>query len=179
MRCFIHQKNKNYRRHNSLRGSLSRNNQNFKNKNYNKKMNPLNNKGEISRCNFSLMNTNKLKLLKVIAVLNLVIANLRKVLKRLKIPVIIVGLQATVTKDVVEYDIPLLLSKEAMKKTKTQIYFQEDNINTFGKNVQIYFTSTGHYCIKLKSKLSDENVFKTNAVFLCSNIHNLSSTEKY
>ena len=66
-----------------------------------------------------------------------------------------------------------------MKKTKTQIYFQEDNINTFGKNVQIYFTSTGHYCIKLKSKLSDENVFKTNAVFLCSNIHNLSSTEKY
>ena len=45
--------------------------------------------------------------------------------------------------------------------------------------MKIYFTSTGHYCIKLKSKLSDQNVFKTNAVFLCSNIHNLSSSEKY
>ena len=76
MRYFIHQKNKNYRRHNSLRGSLSGNNQNFKNKNYNKKMNPLNNKGEISRCNFCLYSSNKLKLLKVIAVLNLMIANL-------------------------------------------------------------------------------------------------------
>ena len=25
----------------------------------------------------------------------------------------------------------------------------------------MYFTSTGHYCIKLKSKLGDENVFKS------------------
>ena len=49
---FYTSKNKNYRQHNSFRGSFSRNNQNFKNKNYNKKMNPLNNKGEISRCNF-------------------------------------------------------------------------------------------------------------------------------
>ena len=128
---------------------------------------------------YRLMDTNKLKLLKVIAVLNLVIANLWKLLKRLKVPVIIAGLQETVTKDVVEYEIPLLLSKEAMKNTKTQIYFLEDRINMFGKKVKIYFTSTGHYFIKLKSKLSDGNVFKTNAVFLCSNIHNLSSTEKY
>ena len=52
MKYFIHQKNKNYRQHNSYRGSFSRNDQNFENKNYNKKMNPLNNKGEISRCNF-------------------------------------------------------------------------------------------------------------------------------
>ena len=66
-----------------------------------------------------------------------------------------------------------------MKKAKTQMDFQEDKVNTFGKKVKIYFTSTGHYCIKLKSKLSDENVYKTNTVFLCSNIQNLSSTEKY
>ena len=46
-------------------------------------------------------------------------SNLWKVLKKVKIPVIIAGIQATVTTDVVEYDIPLLLSKEAMKKAKT------------------------------------------------------------
>ena len=102
-----------------------------------------------------------------------------KSFKKVKIPVIIAGVQATVTTDVVEYDIPLLSSKEAMKKAKTQIDFQEDEINIFGKKVKIFFTSTDHFCIKLKSKLSDENVFKTNAVFLCSNIRNLSSTEKY
>ena len=68
---------------------------------------------------YYLTNTNKLKLLKAIAVLNLVIVNLWKVLKKVKISVIIAGIQATVTTDVVEYDIPLLLSKEAMKKAKT------------------------------------------------------------
>ena len=52
MRLFYTSNNKNYRQHNSFRRSFSRNNQNFKNKNYNKKMNPLNNKGEISRCHF-------------------------------------------------------------------------------------------------------------------------------
>ena len=49
---FYTSKNKNYRQHNSYRGSFSRNDENFENKNYNKKINPLNNKGEISRCNF-------------------------------------------------------------------------------------------------------------------------------
>ena len=47
---FYTSRNKNYRQQNSFRGSFSRNNQNFKNKNYNKKMNRL--KGKISRCNF-------------------------------------------------------------------------------------------------------------------------------
>ena len=106
-------------------------------------------------------------------------SKLVKSFKKFKIPVIIAGVQATVTIDIVEYDIPLLLSKEAMKKTKTQIDFQEDKINIFGKKVEIYITSTGHYCIKLKSKFSDENVFKTNAAFLCSNVQSLSNTEKH
>ena len=41
-----------------------------------------------------------------------------KSLKKVKVPVIIDGVQATVTTDIVEYDMPLLLSKEAMKKAK-------------------------------------------------------------
>ena len=89
---------------------------------------------------------------------------------KVKIPVIISGVQATVTTDVVEYDIHLLLSKEAMK---------EDKKNIFGKKVKIYFTSTGHYCIKLKCKFIDKNVYKSNVVFHCSNVQNLSNTEKY
>ena len=55
-------------------------------------------------------------------------SRLVKSFKKVKIPVIIVGVPATVTTDVVEYDIPLLLSKEAMKKVKAQIDFQEDKI---------------------------------------------------
>ena len=51
-KVFYTSRNKNYRQQNSYRASFNRNNQNFKNKNYNKKINPLNNKGQISRCNF-------------------------------------------------------------------------------------------------------------------------------
>ena len=45
--------------------------------------------------------------------------------------------------------------------------------------MKIYFFTTGYYCIKTKRKLSDGNVFKSNVVFLCSNVQNLSNTEKY
>ena len=58
-----------------------------------------------------------------------------KSLKKVKILVIIAGIQEKVTTDFMEYDISLLLSKEAMKKSKTQIDFQEDKINIFGKKV--------------------------------------------
>ena len=101
-----------------------------------------------------------------------------KSFKKVKIPVIIAAVQATVTTDVVEYDMPLLVNKDAMKKAKTQIDFQEDKRNIFGKKVKTHFSSTGHYCIKLNSKLSDENVFKSNVVSLCRNVQNLSNTEK-
>ena len=103
-------------------------------------------------------------------------SRLLKSFEKVKIPVIIVGAQETVTTEVVEYDNPLHLSKEVMK---THTDFQGDKINIFGKKVKIHFTSTGHYCIKLKSKLSDENVFMTNTVLLCSNVQNLSNTKKY
>ena len=98
-----------------------------------------------------------------------------KSLKKVKNPIIIAGVQA----DVVEYDIPLLLSKKALSKAKTQIDYQKDKVNIFGKKVKIYFPATGYCCIKLESKLSDENVFKSNVVFLCSNVQTLSNTEKY
>ena len=46
-------------------------------------------------------------------------SKLVKSFKKIKILIIIDGVQATVTKYVVEYDIPFCLSKEAMKKAKT------------------------------------------------------------
>ena len=57
---------------------------------------------------------------------------------KVKFPVIIAGVQATVTPDVVESDIPLLLSKEATKKAKIQIDFQEDKINKFDKKLNVF-----------------------------------------
>ena len=102
-----------------------------------------------------------------------------KSLKKVKIPVVIADVSATITTDVVEYDIPLLLSKEAMKKAKTHIDFKEDKVIIFDKKIDICFTSTGHYCIKFDNKLSDEKNFKSNIALFCTNMQNLSSQEKY
>lgn len=53
-----------------------------------------------------------------------------------------------------------------MKKAKTEIDFQDDEIITFGKKVKTYFISTGHYCVKLDNKFSNEDNLKSN-IFLC------------
>ena len=102
-----------------------------------------------------------------------------KSIKIVKIPVIIAGISATITTDVVKYDIPLLLSKEAMKKANTQIDFKNDKVLIFGKKVDIKFTSTGHYCIQLNNKFNDEKYFKSNVLFSCNDLSKLNSNEKY
>ena len=43
--------------------------------------------------------------------------------KIMHIPVRLAGVPVMLTTDVIDYDIPLLLSKETMKKANTQIYF--------------------------------------------------------
>lgn len=101
-----------------------------------------------------------------------------KSLKLVKFPVIIAGVPATITTDVVKYDIPLLLSKEAMKKANTKIDFKQDKVIIFGKEINIKFTSTGHYCIKLDNYFSEENYVKSNIVLFCKSITKSSSLEK-
>ena len=48
---------------------------------------------------------------------------------------------------VIEVDIPLLISKLAMKKAHTVIDFQRDKVKMFGDTINVRFTSTGHYCV--------------------------------
>ena len=91
-----------------------------------------------------------------------------KSIKLVKFPVVIAETVATITTDVVKYNIPLLLSKEAMKKAKTQIDFQQDKIYIFGKKIDIQFTSTGHYCINLHTKFNESKNMKSNISYLCS-----------
>ena len=74
-----------------------------------------------------------------------------KSFKKVKTPVIIAGVQATVSTDGVEYDIPLLFSKVKKKKAKIQGDFPEDKIHTFSKKVKIYFTSTGENVFQSKN----------------------------
>lgn len=65
-----------------------------------------------------------------------------------------------------------------MKTTKTKTGFQVDIIIIFDKKVEIYFTSTGYYYIKLDNKFSNQDNFKLNIILVCNNTEQLSSLEK-
>ena len=54
--------------------------------------------------------------------------NIIKFIKIVDIPVKIASVPVILTTDVIDYDIPLLLSKETMKKANTQINFKEDKV---------------------------------------------------
>ena len=51
--------------------------------------------------------------------------------------------------EVVECDIPLLLSKDSMKKAKAQLNFEEDTISFLNESLPIHISKSGHYCISL------------------------------
>ena len=72
------------------------------------------------------------------------------------LPVVIPGKTATIKTDVIEPDIPLLLSKVAMKKAKMKIDLEKDLCEIFGKEVELMTTSSGHYCVPLLSEVYKE-----------------------
>ena len=71
--------------------------------------------------------------------------------RKVEIPVIIEDIPVLLTTDVISFDIPLLLSKESMKQTNTAIGFKNDYAELFGKRINLFFTSLGHYCIPIKN----------------------------
>ena len=72
-----------------------------------------------------------------------------KSLKRVTVPTCIAGKNIDLTTDVIEADIPLLLSKEAMKKSNPRINFANDKIHIFDVEIPVHFSSSGHYCIPI------------------------------
>lgn len=69
--------------------------------------------------------------------------------KRVKIPCIIGGLEASIETDVVECNIPLLLSNKSMKKAKMTIDFSNDVAIIQNKKVTLRSAPSGHYLIPL------------------------------
>ena len=66
-----------------------------------------------------------------------------------EIPATMAGRDVTIKTDVVDSEIPLLLSKSAMKDAKVHMNLEDDTAEVFGKKVSLDFTSSGHYCLPL------------------------------
>ena len=79
-----------------------------------------------------------------------------KSIKRVKIPTYIGGKKVFLETDVINGDLPLLLSKDAMKKAEMSIDFIKDEVTIFGHTQKLLFTSSGHYCIPLSNSTQDK-----------------------
>ena len=65
------------------------------------------------------------------------------------IPVQLAGHKLMLVTDVVRSDIPLLLSKSAMKSAKMHINLEDDTAEVMGHKISLNCTSSGHYCIPI------------------------------
>ena len=67
--------------------------------------------------------------------------------------------------DVIDTDLPLLLSKSAMKKANRKFDFSNDTINMLDQKVNIVFTSSGHYAVPIsKTNQFMEDFGKNNQI---------------
>lgn len=72
-------------------------------------------------------------------------------LKRVILPCRICGVNATICTDVVRCNIPLLLSKSAMRRAKMKIDFEHDIVTIMGKSVKLDCTTSGHYRLHISA----------------------------
>ena len=69
--------------------------------------------------------------------------------KRVTFPAKIGEKNIMIKTDVIASDLPLLLSKEAMKKANVKIDFSNDVVKILDQKVNIVFTSSGHYAVPI------------------------------
>lgn len=79
--------------------------------------------------------------------------------RHMEIPAYMVGQRVTIKTDVVDSEIPLLLSKKAMKSARIKLDLENDTAEVLGKEVVLNDTTSGHYCLPItKSETSVESV---------------------
>jgi len=101
-------------------------------------------------------------------------------MKKVKFPAYIANKKIFIITDVISNDIPLLLSKESMKKGQAKLNFITDSISIFGNEIPLQTTSTGHYllCIGNTTEYLNNHI-KSNIVLFSSQFMNADKAERY
>ena len=79
-------------------------------------------------------------------------------------PAVIAGKEVIIKTDVMESDIPLLLSRQAMKTAGVKMDLEIDTAQIFDKAIALNLTTSGHYCIPIDraEKISVKKVFSVD-----------------
>lgn len=77
------------------------------------------------------------------------------------IPLVMAGWKINISVDLIDSDIPLLLSRKAMEKAKMKINFSERTVTAFGKTVSMQSTQSGHPILPIQPQTRDnlEQIF--------------------
>ena len=78
------------------------------------------------------------------------------------LPATLVGKNINIETDVVDSNIPLLLSKDAMKKASMKLDLETDTAEIYGKKVHLNCTSSGHYCVPIDPEHNEQDVLKVD-----------------
>ena len=82
-----------------------------------------------------------------------------------RLPIKPAGHVTMIDVDIIDSDIPLLLSKREMQKHKMTIFLMEDKVSFQGKDIGLKTTSAGHYILPLIEDCTlTEDVFATNLI---------------
>ena len=76
------------------------------------------------------------------------------------LPCVIADIEVSIITDVVDSDIPLLLSKDSMERARTCLNFKIDSIAMFKKKIPLRCTSSAYYHIPITKSLPDKSKFK-------------------
>ena len=76
----------------------------------------------------------------------------------------------------IDGDIPLLLSKSSMKKTKVKLVLENDCASIIGRQVDLQCTSSVHCCVPLQQ--SDVFIDQSFSVLLCNDSEESTCNQK-
>ena len=102
-----------------------------------------------------------------------------KSLGQYMLPSYVVGKRVLVKTDVVSSEIPMLLSKTAMKGMKVKMNYETDTADILGKHVNLNCTSSGHYCLPItKSAQEDESILLALSIVFAVKFADVTSEER-
>ena len=70
--------------------------------------------------------------------------------KQVTIPAVIGERSVKIKADVVEADLPLLLSLVSLKEAKAELNFEDNSIKILGQTLNLHITQSGHYVLSLR-----------------------------
>ena len=98
-------------------------------------------------------------------------------MKSVTLPFYIEGERHFLNSDIVNCDVPLLLSRESLERAGAVINFQRGELLFLGKIIPAVITKSGHYCLPLTRDLSLSNKHTSNVLFNFKFDENLSSDD--